>query len=116
MNIKELCERWGCTGRQIDKMVKKNILHPEQVNVRSKRNFPLKEVEAIENFYHVTTDYVTLEDLAEELDKSYGQVYYALSTRPVTVCPLFNPIRIPKASVEELKKVLPGMLRQGGSL
>ena len=116
MNIKEICERWECTGRQIDKLVKKNILHPEQVNVRSKRNFSLEEVEAVEYFYHVTTDYVTLEELAEELGKSYGQVYYALSTRPVTVCPLFNPIRIPKASVEELKKVLPVMLRQDESL
>ena len=106
MNIKELCERWGCTDRQIDKLVKKNFLHPEQVNVRSKREFPLEEVEAVEYFYHVTTDYVTLEELAEELDKSYGQVYYAFSTHPVTVCLLFNPIRIPKESAEELKKVL----------
>jgi DNA-binding transcriptional MerR regulator len=106
MNIKELCERWGCTDRQIDKLVKKNVLHPEQVNVRSKREFPLDEVEAIEDFYHVTTDYTTLEELAEELDKSYGQVYYAFTKHPVTVCPLFNPIRIPKESVEELKKVL----------
>ena len=106
MNIKELCERWQCTDRQIDKLVKKNILHPEQVNVRSKRNFPLEEVEAVEGFYHVTTDYVTLEELGKELDKTYGQVYYALTTRPVTVCPLFNPIRIPKESAEELKKVL----------
>ena len=106
MNIKELCERWGCTDRQIDKLVKKNVLHPEQVNVRSKRNFSLEEIEDIEEFYHVTTDYTTLEELAEELDKSYGQVYYALTTHPVTVCPLFNPIRIPKESAEELKKVL----------
>jgi DNA-binding transcriptional MerR regulator len=106
MNIKELCERWGCTDRQIDKLVKKNVLHPEQVNVRSKREFPLDEVEAIEDFYHVTTDYTTLEELGEELDKSYGQVYYAFTKHPVTVCPLFNPIRIPKESVEELKKVL----------
>ena len=106
MNIKELCERWACTDRQIDKLVKKNILYPKQVNVRSKRDFPLEEVEAVEYFYHVTTDYVTLEELAEELDKSYGQVYYAFSTHPVTVCPLFNPIRIPKESAEELKKVL----------
>ena len=116
MNIKEICERWQCTDRQIDKLVKKNVLHPFQVNTRSKREFSLDEVEAIEDFYHVTTDYVTLEELAKELGQSYGQVYYALSTRPVTVCPLFNPIRIPKASVEELKKVLPGMLRKGGSL
>ena len=106
MNIKELCERWQCTDRQIDKLVKKNILHPEQVNVRSKRDFPLEEVEAVEHSYHITTEYTTLEELGKELGKSYGQVYYALSTRPVTVCPLFNPIRIPKASVEELKKVL----------
>ena len=106
MNIKELCERWACTDRQIDKLVKKNILYPKQVNVRSKRDFPLEEVEAVEYFYNVTTDYVTLEELAEELDKSYGQVYYAFTTRPVTVCPLFNPIRIPKESAEELKKVL----------
>ena len=106
MNIKELCERWQCTDRQIDKLVKKDILHPEQVNVRSKRNFSLEEVEDIEEFYHVTTEYTTLEELAEELDKSYEQVYYAFTTHPVTCCPLFNPIRIPKASVEELKKVL----------
>lgn len=106
MNIKELCERWECTGRQIDKLVKKNILYPKQVNVRSKRDFPLAEIEDIEYFYNVTTDYVTLEELAEELDKSYGQVYYAFSTHPVTVCSLFNPIRIPKESAEELKKVL----------
>lgn len=106
MRIKELCERWECTGRQIDKLVKKNVLHPFQVNVRSKREFSLDEVEAIEDFYHVTTDYVTLEELAEELGQSYGQVYYALTTHPVTVCPLFNPIRIPKESAEELKKML----------
>jgi len=106
MNIKELCERWQCTDRQIDKLVKKNILHPEQVNVRSKRDFPLEEVEHVEDICHVTTDYTTLEELGKELGKSYGQVYYALSIRPVTVCPLFNPIRIPEASVEELKKVL----------
>ena len=102
----ELCERWECTGRQIDKLVKKNVLYPKQVNVRSKRDFPLEEVEAVGYFYHVTTDYVTLEELAEELDKSYGQLYSALTTRPVTVCSLFNPIRIPKESAEELKKVL----------
>ena len=106
MNIKELCERWGCTGRQIDKLVKKNILYPKQVNVRSKREFPLAEIEDIEYYYHVTTNYVTLEELAEELGKSYGQVYYAFTTHPVTFCPLFNPIRIPKESAEELKKVL----------
>lgn len=106
MRIKELCERWQCTDRQIDKLVKKNVLHPFQVNVRSKREFSLEEIEDIEKFYHVTTDYTTLEELAEELDKSYGQVYYAFTTHPVTVCPLFNPIRIPKESAEELKKVL----------
>ena len=106
MNIKELCERWACTNRQIDKLVKKNILHPEQVNVRSKRDFPLEEVEHVEDIYHITTEYTTLEELGKELGKSYGQVYYALSTRPVTVCPLFNPIRLPKDSTEELKKVL----------
>lgn len=106
MNIKELCERWGCTDRQIDKLVKKNVLHPFQVNVRSKREFPLEEIEDIEDFYHVTTDYTTLEALGEQLGKSYGQVYYAFTTHPVTVCPLFNPIRIPKESAEELKKVL----------
>ena len=106
MNIKELCERWGCTDRQIDKLVKKSVLHPEQVNVRSKREFSLEEIENIEHFYQITTDYTTLEELAEKLDKSYGQVYYAFSTHPVTVCPLFNPIRIPKESAEELKKVL----------
>jgi len=106
MNIKELCERWQCTDRQIDKLVKKNVLHPEQVNVRSKRNFSLGEVEAVEDFYHITTEYTTLEKLAEESGKSYEQVYYAFTTHPVTFCPLFNPIRIPKASVEELKKVL----------
>ena len=116
MNIKEICERWQCTDRQIDKLVKKNILHPEQVNVRAKRDFSLEEVEAVEDFYHVTTDYVTLEELAEELDKSYGQVYYALTTHPVTVCSLLNPIRVPKESAEELKKVLSVMLRKGGSL
>jgi hypothetical protein len=106
MNIKELCERWGCTDRQIDKLVKKEILHPRQVNVRSKRAFSLEEVEAIENFYHVTTDYVTLEELAEESGKSYGRVYYALITHPVMVCSLLNPIRVPRESAEELKKVL----------
>lgn len=106
MNIKELCERWQCTDRQIDKLVKKNILRPEQVNVRAKRNFLLEEVEYVEEFYHVTTEYTTLEELGKELDKSYGQVYYAFTTHPVIVCPLFNPIRIPKESAEELKKVL----------
>ncbi len=106
MNIKELCERWQCTDRQIDKLVKKNILHPEQVNVRAKRDFSLEEIEYVEEFYHVTTEYITLEGLAEELGKSYGQVYYALTTHPVTVCSLFNPIRIPKESAEELKKML----------
>ena len=106
MNIKELCERWGCTDRQIDKLVKKNFLRPEQVNVRSKRDFSLEEVESIEEFFHVTTDYTTLEALGKELDKSYGQVYYAFTTHPVRVCLLFNPIRIPKESAEVLKKVL----------
>ena len=106
MNIKELCERWQCTDRQIDKLVKKNILHPEQVNVRAKREFFLAEIENLEEFYHVTTEYTTLEELAEELGKTYGQVYYAFTTHPVTVCPLFNPIRIPKESAEVLKKVL----------
>ena len=106
MNINELCERWGCTDRQIDKLVKKNILHPEQVNARSKRDFSLEEVWNIEEFYRVTTDYTTLEALGKELDKSYGQVYYAFATHPVAVCPLFNPIRIPKESAEVLKKVL----------
>ena len=106
MNIKELCERWQCTDRQIDKLVKKNVLHPEQVNVRSKRNFSLEEIENIEWLYNVTTDYTTLEALGKELDKSYGQVYYAFTTHPVTACQLFNPIRIPKESAEELKKVL----------
>jgi len=106
MNIKELCERWQCTDRQIDKLVKKNILYPKQVNVRSKREFPLAEIEYVEEFYHVTTEYTTLEELAKESGKSYGQVYYAFTTHPVTFCPLFNPIRIPKESAEELKKVL----------
>ena len=106
MNIKELCERWQCTDRQIDKLVKKRILHPEQANVRSRRDFPLEEVEAVECFYHITTEYTTVEELGKELGKSYGQVYYAFTTHQIEVCPLFNPIRIPKASVEELKKVL----------
>lgn len=106
MNIKELCERWACTDRQIDKLVTKNLLRPEQVNVRSKRDFSLEEVEGIEEFFHITTDYTTLEALGKELGKSYGQVYYAFTTHPVTACQLFNPIRIPKESAEELKKAL----------
>jgi DNA-binding transcriptional MerR regulator len=106
MRIKELCERWGCTDRQIDKLVKKNVLHPYQVNVRSKREFSLEEIEDIEQFYRVTTDYTTLEELAEELDKSYGQVYYAFVNNQIEVCSLFNPIRVPRESAEKLKKML----------
>lgn len=95
MKASQLAIRWNCSIRTLETLQKKGILKADQKCVRGERDFALSHVEDIEKEYNIFTDFITIEDYAQEHNLHYNTVYNWVRAGKLPSCSLFSPIRIP---------------------